>query len=350
VFHVCEAEVAVPDIVRHRIAVCGSGLTEAEAEQAAWSEAIERFCLYFHDGVQLHRGGWEKVAAHAIHPSSLMLYSESQQRAKGGYRFSEDTGWVEARSAITGSSFLVPARCCYLGYPRGPESNLCRADSNGCAAGPDHQTAVARAFLEAVERDAIALWWYNRLRRPPAPLPGSLGPGFRAALTGLNLELLNITTDLRIPVVAAIAVRSDGSQVWLGFGADWDLERASWRAIRELSQVLANPGFVVGGSLLRKEAWLVPDATIRPPECGRFGGASAVEDCIETAVRAGLDVLVIDHTRPDVKLRVARVIVPGLRPAVPRFAPGRLYDAPVRLGWMDRPFDETCLNPIPFDL
>jgi ribosomal protein S12 methylthiotransferase accessory factor len=28
-----------------------------------------------------------------------------------------------------------------------------------------------------------------------------------------------------------------------------------------------------------------------------------------------------------------------------RFAPGRLYDVPVKLGWLDRPVRESDLNP-----
>jgi oxazoline/thiazoline synthase len=29
-----------------------------------------------------------------------------------------------------------------------------------------------------------------------------------------------------------------------------------------------------------------------------------------------------------------------------RFGPGRLYDVPVKLGWLDRPLLETELNPL----
>jgi ribosomal protein S12 methylthiotransferase accessory factor len=62
--------------------------------------------------------------------------------------------------------------------------------------------------------------------------------------------------------------------------------------------------------------------------------------------RAGLDFLVLDQTRPDIEAPVVRVIVPGLRHFYPRFAPGRLYDVPVKLGWLDRPLPEDELNPI----
>jgi oxazoline/thiazoline synthase len=62
--------------------------------------------------------------------------------------------------------------------------------------------------------------------------------------------------------------------------------------------------------------------------------------------RAGLDFLVLDQTRPDIEVPVARVIVPGLRHFYRRFAPGRLYDVPVKLGWRDRPLSEDEFNPV----
>jgi oxazoline/thiazoline synthase len=49
-------------------------------------------------------------------------------------------------------------------------------------------------------------------------------------------------------------------------------------------------------------------------------------------------------------LPVAKVIVPGLRHFWARFAPGRLYDVPVRLGWISRPLAEEELNPVPMFL
>jgi ribosomal protein S12 methylthiotransferase accessory factor len=67
--------------------------------------------------------------------------------------------------------------------------------------------------------------------------------------------------------------------------------------------------------------------------------------CVNIAKREGLDFLVLDQTRPDIEVPVARVIVPGLRHFYRRFAPGRLYDVPVKLGWLDRPVRESDLNP-----
>jgi ribosomal protein S12 methylthiotransferase accessory factor len=43
---------------------------------------------------------------------------------------------------------------------------------------------------------------------------------------------------------------------------------------------------------------------------------------------------------------VAKVFVPGLRHFWTRFAAGRLYDVPVKLGYLDVPLTEQQLNPV----
>jgi oxazoline/thiazoline synthase len=86
-----------------------------------------------------------------------------------------------------------------------------------------------------------------------------------------------------------------------------------------------------------------------PCACSKFGPLDntrrQAEACVEIARRAGLDFLVLDQTRPDVEVPVVRVIVPGLRHFYRRFAPGRLYDIPVKLGLRDRPLPEGELTP-----
>ncbi|MDH3604162.1 MAG: YcaO-like family protein, partial [Candidatus Tectomicrobia bacterium] len=71
-----------------------------------------------------------------------------------------------------------------------------------------------------------------------------------------------------------------------------------------------------------------------------------VELCVSLAAQRGLETLVLDQTRPDIGLSVVKVIVPGLRHFWRRLAPGRLYEAPVELGWLSTPLREDQLNPI----
>lgn len=57
--------------------------------------------------------------------------------------------------------------------------------------------------------------------------------------------------------------------------------------------------------------------------------------------------LVLDRTRPDIGLRVVKVIFPGMRHFWKGLAPGRLSDVPVQLGWVEEAIAEDKLNPIP---
>ena len=72
-----------------------------------------------------------------------------------------------------------------------------------------------------------------------------------------------------------------------------------------------------------------------------------VEHCRSIVEAKGMEFLVLDQTRPDIGMPVVRVIVPGLRHFWARFAPGRLYDVPIEMGWRKQPLREVDLNPLP---
>jgi ribosomal protein S12 methylthiotransferase accessory factor len=148
-----------------------------------------------------------------------------------------------------------------------------------------------------------------------------------------------------------------------GSGAHFDPRIALLRALTELSQFLAI-GLMGGGSgekpsldgttplRLENYPFLLPAAhPIKAPELGmpipRDTTRQQVDACVEIARRAGYDFMALDQTRPDVEVSVARVIVPGLRHFYRRFAPGRLYDVPVKLGLRDQPIPEQELTPFP---
>jgi len=102
---------------------------------------------------------------------------------------------------------------------------------------------------------------------------------------------------------------------------------------------------------LRDHPYLTPSGAsiVRPDLASDFGQLDTreqVKACMRLAQRAGLDFLVLDQTRPDIEVPVVRVIVPGLRHFYRRFAPGRLYDVPVKLGLRERPLSEGDLNPL----
>jgi len=242
------------------------------------------------------------------------------------------------------------------------------ADSNGCAAGNTVEEAIVQGFLELVERDSYAIWWYNRLQRPEVDLSQFDDSYVRdlqsqLAESGRRLWVLDITSDLGVPTYVAILhwMQNGQENIEFGSGAHFDKRIALLRALTELNQFLSI-GLMGGGTgekasldginplYLRDHPFLTPGGKPLAPAADAkpvplHNTREQVDACVDIARRAGHDFLVLNQSRPDVGVSVVRVIVPGLRHFYLRFAPGRLYDVPVKLGWLELPLSENELTP-----
>jgi oxazoline/thiazoline synthase len=217
-----------------------------------------------------------------------------------------------------------------------------------------------------VERDAYAIWWYNRTPRAEVDLSQFNDSYVRdlqtqLAETGRKLWVLDVTSDLGVPTYVAILYWMQNGQenIEFGSGAHFDKRIAVLRTLTELNQFMSI-GMMRGGTgekpsldgvtplRLEEYPFLIPKG-VEPASGTPFAPLDNTRDqvlaCVEIAKRAGLDFLVLNQTRPDVEVPVVRVIVPGLRHFYRRFAPGRLYDIPVKLGLRDQPLPEAELTP-----
>jgi hypothetical protein len=102
---------------------------------------------------------------------------------------------------------------------------------------------------------------------------------------------------------------------------------------------------------VQNQPYLLPDPGQAAMTSGGYRyaptGRLDLTSILTVAADAGLDLMVLDQTRPDITMPVVKVVVPGLRHFWPRFAPGRLYDVPVRLGRLAKRATYDELNPIP---
>jgi ribosomal protein S12 methylthiotransferase accessory factor len=109
------------------------------------------------------------------------------------------------------------------------------------------------------------------------------------------------------------------------------------------------PPVFIGDKL--EYAFLEPEVSVAPKTRGNYSlrrGEDLREDlktCVELAWERGMETLVLDQTRADSGMHAVKVIVPGMRPWWARFAPGRLYNVPVEIGWQPARFSEEQLNP-----
>ncbi|WP_027581545.1 TOMM precursor leader peptide-binding protein [Bradyrhizobium sp. Ai1a-2] len=352
----------------------GKGSTAEQGEASALMEAIERYSGIFQgDEIRTERRFVDFAPGDALLPNDVQLFSETQFQNRYApppddshpvpepFDPSTKTEWSPVWSLRDKRFRHLPTGLLYFFY------GGFHTDSNGCAAGNTREEAIVQGFLELVERDAYAIWWYNRLQRAEVDLKQfddsyvqDLQTQFADA--GRRLWVLDITSDLGIPAYVAIThwMQNGHENIEFGSGAHFDRRIALLRSLTELTQFMSI-GMMGGGSgekptldgvtplRLRDYPFLIPsDNPIVPPAPSlkvHDNTRDQVNACVEIATGAGYDFLVLDQTRPDVEVPVVRVLVPGLRHFYRRFAPGRLYDVPVKLGLLDRPRPESELTP-----
>ncbi len=359
----------------------GKGSTAEQGEASALMEAIERYSGIFQgDEIRTTRRFTDFAPGDAIAPNDVLLFSDAQYPARPGMPDQDETPtparfdpsaeieWSPVWSLRDERFKYLPTSLLYFFYSGGSGVGHIHADSNGCAAGNTLEEAIVQGFLELVERDSYAIWWYNRVQRPALDL-GRFDDSYVRDLqtqlgeTGRRLSVLDITSDLGIPSFVALSHATENAHdfVEYGSGSHFDARIALLRALTELNQFLSIG--LMGGRPdehadhdgaapfhLHDHPFLTPspNPAVRPDfgrNFGRLDKRDQVMACVDLAKREGLDFLVLDQTRPDIEVPVVRVIVPGLRHFYRRFAPGRLYDVPVKLGWRDRPLLESELNP-----
>jgi len=192
------------------------------------------------------------------------------------------------------------------------------------------------------------------------------GPGHIERVS-FALDNLTISNDpkRRLPPFIAIAVANGGSDS-KGSERGLEYDTMSDRLARFINDevlpaVLAN-GHEIDDPDTRRwlefatvanQPYLVPapDAPYRLPADHSYEPSADLYEDVQRVHAAmagqGMEVLVLDQTRPDVGMPVVKVVVPGMRHFWARFGPGRLYDVPVRLGRLTEPTPYEQLNPYP---
>lgn len=379
-----------------RHASTGKGVSATQAKASALCEALERYSGARQGNEVVitasYRGMRARFGADVIHPNTVMGYSDRQLAECDAWNakkskfncvpepLEEDLpiDWTPVWSLSQERHYYLPTQLLYYQSPASADCErfFAMSCSNGNAAGNTLEEAVLQGFFELVERDATALWWYNRLRKPGVDLasfnePWLLDLADHYDSQGRDLWALDLTSDLGIPAFVAISRLRATAQdrLLFGLGCHLDVRIALQRACAEMNQMLGlsrespaadAPAIEddethrwLNTATLENQPYMGPDPnqSIRR-QCDfshRHSGdlLADIALCRSIVEERGMQVLVLDQTRTDVGLPVVKVIVPGLRHFWARFGPGRLYEVPVEMGWRDSPLTEDELNPIP---
>jgi ribosomal protein S12 methylthiotransferase accessory factor len=368
----------------------GKGRTQIQAKTSAVCEALERYCGVWNPSVPAVRAAYQDLTGPAVHPRDYLLLSDRQyagrrewnadprnrlHRVPEPFDPTVEMDFTPAWSLTHDHEVLVPAGLVWFGHPDLDEHFYAVTDSNGGAAGNTVEEAVLQALCEVYERDAVALWWYNRCPRPGVDLD-SFQDGYVQvmrdyyATLGRDIWVLDLSNDLGVSTFAAVSRRNHEVQdLMIGFGAHPDPDIALFRSLTELNQFLPfvnrrdSDGNTIYGTddaatvewcrnaTVQSEPWVLPNPALPttrredldrafPTDLGEL-----VRWCVEDLAAAGVETVVVNQSRPDIELSVVKVLAPGMRHFWQRMAPGRLYDVPVRLGWLAEPTPQERLNP-----
>ncbi len=195
----------------------GKGSTREQSEVSALCEAVERYSgARCGDEIRIRRRFIDFAGNdEAIHPNDAQLFSDYQlDNAKSinakGHPYNivparhdpdAEIDWTPVWSFTERRHRYLPTSMLYSmpAEERGPADLI--ADSNGCAAGNTLEEAILQGFYELAERDAFAVWWYNRLRAPAVDLL-SFDDAYLAAAADYyaryerDLWVLDVTSDI----------------------------------------------------------------------------------------------------------------------------------------------------------
>ncbi|MFI5333626.1 MAG: TOMM precursor leader peptide-binding protein [Chlamydiales bacterium] len=361
----------------------GKGRSDMQAKISGLCEALERFSGICQKRERKIHATYEEIKSQALDPRMLLQFSDEQynrrEELNSKYSHTKDLrhwipepmpenlsmNWSPVWSLGESEWRYAPTPFCYYGS----DHKYIVSDSNGNAAGNCLEEAILQGFFELVERDCVAIWWYNRIQRPLVDLQSFQDPYFERMIKeyekrGRNIWVLDITNDLNIPTFCALSRRMGQQEtIFIGFGTHFDPQIALSRALSELNQWIWRDEYQeddqghsgdeerwLKTATLGNQPYLQPLSQVKTASDyinqGKENLLADIELCQKICAQKGLNVFVLDQTRPEIGLNVVKVIVPGLRHFWSRFAPGRLYDVPVELGWLQKPFLESELNPI----
>lgn len=320
--------------------LAGSGLSPQRAFESCVGEGIEYLSQFVQAGDPIESGPFSAYGRACGADAGDFIAGVLAGSAVDADR---SIAWVRAHGVPAGPDICFPLDICYRRRASEQDFKPPLKLSSGCAAGPTAEAATLRALLELVERDAVALWWRGGRRgrsiasgTEAAHAAADLLAQLRQGSTERKVWLLDITTDVEIPAVAAMSARADGYGFAVGFGARLNLADAARAAIFELCQAELGQRVVAAkrresgdealndGDFRKLNRGASFDtsgcALLQPATSGdsisserAADSLSNLEDVIERLQARDIAVYTIDLTRPQFGVPVVRALAPALQ-------------------------------------
>ena len=340
------------------VGVSGVGLSRQEAFQGCIGEGTEYLSQLQTGDDVLEPSGCHDPAARLGPQAQALLAAFSACRL----RADTEPSWYRATRLIDGGAVLLPADLCLRRPPGAQEIKPPFPLSIGSAAGASWDAAAVHGLLELIERDAAGLWWRGGKRgrligvEHEAQLAAqALLPRLRQNLSTRRSWLLDITTDIGVPCVAAVSCSTDGFGFAFGLAARPTLAAAVLSAIVVMCQIELAHQLVEAKCVESGEAALNAQdrihrrraTTINADQCLLLQPvAEPAEhlpiDATDPSVllsmlvsrlrQFGIETFGLNLTRPRLAIPVARIIAAGLQLEPSELVTPRLADMITRTG------------------
>jgi ribosomal protein S12 methylthiotransferase accessory factor len=321
------------------VGVSGVGLSPQQAFQGCIGEGIEYLSQLQTENDLLESAGQRDPAAQLGPRTQDFLAAFSAHRLRPDAELS----WHRAMRLTDRREVLLPADLCLRRPPGKREIEPPFPLGSGSAAGESWDAAALHGVLELIERDAASLWWRggNRGRSIPPQneahiMAGLLLPRLRQSVSARRTRLLDITTDIGVPCVAAVSCLEDGFGFAFGLAARPTLKAAARSAILEMCQIELAHAVVEAKCSERGEAALnerdrvhrrratminADRCPLLQPVAERTEHLSfdttdsnaVLRLIVDRLAQFGIESFGLDLTRPRFAVPVARVIAPGLQ-------------------------------------
>ncbi|GEN13390.1 ribosomal protein S12 methylthiotransferase accessory factor [Myxococcus fulvus] len=266
--------------------------------------------------------------------------------------------WLEGFDLVRGGRPWLPYELVHMNFtvPLPPGSGSFLMGSRGLASGNHPMEAVSHGICELVEHDAATLWrsledearLRTRLRLDTVDDADCLGLLERYARAGVEVVVWETTSDVGIPSFRCTIDEREPDPArpiapMSGMGCHPVREVALLRALTEAAQSrltfisgarddIRHGAFGGGGGAEGVRRWRERTRTERPTrhfhEAPTFHGDTLEADvdwALKRLVAAGLEqVVAVDLSRPEFRIAVCRVVIPGLEPLddTPGYIPG----------------------------
>lgn len=380
--------------------VSGSSFTSREeALMKCLGEGIERACGGFYKEKDLVKGSYDDLknrGLNLVNPLSFVSFSEKQYKKNpslAARRVKENSflKWVLGNSLITGEEVLVPAQAVYVPYSYDKNEAFIRSNiTTGAAVYTEKKEAIYRGLCEVVERDAFIIYYLNKIKLPEIDIEKSFDGKLKSIFKTLkryNLEIhvLDSTTDIFIPTFLTLVIDRTGLGPALTSGnkSDFDVEKAvlgsmvealksrAWavRILREKELIeefekakdkiisLKHRAFYWTHIERIKDAEFYfggPKKILNPEKCD-LNSDQKLEKALEYFNSNKMELVMVDTSIPQVKKMgffSVMIMAPELHhmhlwEEYKCFGGKRLYEVPVKMGYLKKPKEEEGMNLVP---